>query len=236
MYEGLGAGHIGDFIRDGENIRYEAGAPLKAPAVRVDHARIAQNVADTLGNVKILMTIREPVSWLRSNYLHFHQSLPPARNRFTDFLNTPEGKCLLAAARFDTTIGTYANLFGATNVHVLPLEALKADRETALNRLCDFLSVRHHRFVPSAEARNRGAGGLPSRGLAWLNAHPSLFNLAKKIYTTLPRFPKSLEQSMRSKEFISEEVAEALRGAFAASNMRTAELTGIDLERYGYTI
>lgn len=106
---------------------------------------IPRRIKSILPKAKIIVSIRNQVDWLRSNYVHHLNLLPRDRRSFTDFLSTREGKRLLRAGFFTSTVVAYQKYFGESQVHVITLERLELEPEDEIKRLCNFLEVD---FVP----------------------------------------------------------------------------------------
>src|SRR5262249_47333 len=113
-------------------------------------------IARTVPNLKIVLTIRAQPEWLYSNYHHFAQLIPPEQRTFEDFLNTAEGKICAASAHFDRLVETLHSIFGRAQLHVLLLEELERNQKAVLIELCRFLGCRYVPFTPKEESFNRG--------------------------------------------------------------------------------
>lgn len=234
MYEGLSLGyHLGGSAAWSTGDAMDPGAPLveccMVPAARV----IAERIASVLPEARILVTLRNQVDWLRSNYLHFMLHLPKHRRSFTDFLTTREGKLLLSAGQYDEVLALYRRRFGEDRVHVILLEELARDEDRVLRGLCDFLGVRSLPFDKTLAERNTGMGA--GRG-ALVRAYSKLgisdatarrlrpfFKPMERLLTLRPRVPALTKQEEK-----------IVRAFFAVSNYNTARILGSDIAALGY--
>jgi len=226
MYEGLCLGQYFKVDLDGNWMNRQtpvwspdwAMAPegqLRSGPVAVDPAEIARRIRDCVPKGKVLLVLRNQVDWLRSMYVHYLNHLPPRQRRFSDFLNTREGKSALDAGLFDRMLGALFRTFKRDRVHVMLLEALARDEEASLRDLCRFLEVDYHPCDSSQLQRNgqRGDAISAARGRLW----GALARLGWKQIDVLRREEKAF-----------------LRAFYSASNARTAQLLSLDLSEYGY--
>jgi hypothetical protein len=107
----------------------------------VDPTQKALRLSKVAPQAKILIFIRDQVSWLESVYRYVISDLPANRRSFTDFCATPTGVVLLRAGHFDKTIRAYANVFGETRVCVLRVEDIVAKPKLVAKNLCNFIGI-----------------------------------------------------------------------------------------------
>ena len=236
MFEGLATGFIfteqGDFGEVGftPGISYENG--IMQPNVKV----IAQRIKSLVPNAKILISIRNQVDWLRSNYLHFLHLLPKDRSRFVDFLNTPEGKQLLWVGNFDQTISAYQNVFGKANVKVILLENLRDEMDLALKELCAFLEVNHVGFPEYAWDKNTGKSPVQGQILRTF----SRFGIRKnRVINTLGTSLLPLITILwpaSNRDVVSQDAKELINALYSASNHITSGLIDLNLSEHGYPL
>jgi hypothetical protein len=103
----------------------------------------ARRLHDIFGDgTKILIVLREPFALLRSFY--FEMVRDGFAGTFEDFVRFQylyQFRSLLFDLRYFDIYGIYAELFGADNICVIPLELLKQDTAKFLRRISDHLEV-----------------------------------------------------------------------------------------------
>lgn len=217
-----------------------------------DRVMIAERLAATFPDARILIVIREQRALIGSMY----------RQHITDggveglarFLATPEpGLCRKPSFTadfyaFDRLIALYHRLFGEHRVLVLPIEKLSANPQhfaDAVAALCG----RPVLPLASAQPANQRRPMLMQavqRPLNFLFYHNEL---SPGALIHIPRFHKRYARLRPLFEFASPAVLErhlerrlaraideAIGGGFAASNTRTEALAGLDLASFGYPV
>ena len=118
-------------------------------------------------NAKILLIIREQVSWFSSLYKATITSLPPGQRSFHDYWITPQGIAMRHAAHHDRLIEAWSRLY--PDMLILRYENLSHSSQ----RLCEWLGVEHIPFP--AQRVNESHGGLaPASISAALPLRPAL--------------------------------------------------------------
>lgn len=192
---------------------------------------IPNRILSLLPNVKIILTIRSQMDWLRSNYLHHLSLLPPQRRTFSDFLSTPEGSRLLRAGFYTNIISAYQKIFGEHNVHVILLEHLNHQVETTLRRLCTFLNIDYAAYPSDLQNKNTGRTMGHRNLLFWLDR----LGLDKQARRKLPKVQRINDWlSGTRKDPISEEQKSILYSLYAVENLRLSAMLDIDLSTYNY--
>lgn len=235
MYEGLSLGyHLGQAGAWNAADAVEPGAPLGERCMVPAAEEIAERIAGVLPKARILITLRNQVDWLRSNYLHYMLHLPKRRRGFTDFLTTREGKLLLAAGNYDQVLALYHRRFGEDRVHVILLEDLATQEDRILRGLCEFLGVAFHPFDKRLADRNTGMG--PGRGTL-VRAYSRLGISDTTARRLRPWFKpvENLVSSRMQTATLTRQEEEMIRSVFAVSNCRTAHILGRDIASLGYT-
>lgn len=228
MYEGLGTALLVGDARPWGEVGFEPGAPIDPALMQLDHVTIAQRIKDTVPEAKILLIIRNQIDWLRSDYLHHVNHLPPGRRRFRDYLAAPEGKVILYAGLFHETIRVYREIFGAARVHVLLLEQMRDEQEQTLRRLCDFLALPFVSLPPTQSKRNRGK----SYAAGWL----ARWGVRPGRMPGFMRGLKPLALRLLDRDPVRPADAGLLACFYAGINHHTARLLDIDLAKYGYAL
>jgi len=195
---------------------------------------VAERINATFPEVRILLTLRNQVDWLRSNYLYFILRLPPKRRRFLDFLQTREGKLLLAAGAYDHLLNLYRDIFKPERVHVILLEDVATDEAGVLRDLCTFLGVDNVPFDSAAREYNTGIG--LGRG-ALVKAYSALGisdATARGLRPWFTRVERLAADWIKTPALSAEEEA-LIRACYAVSNYHTSRILGRDLKPLGYT-
>ncbi len=104
-------------------------------------ARNAKRLAGVLGPTKILLVLRDPISYIRSMYMQYVKNggASPLRALLTD--PVIPGKAIPRRINYRPLVSQYRSLFGETNVLVLPYELLVRDATRFLRCVCEFLQV-----------------------------------------------------------------------------------------------
>lgn len=234
MYEALAVGY-----RLGGTAQWDAGIAMAPDEVLDDRFMspaqrdIAERIRATLPEARILVTLRNQVDWLRSNYLHYVLALPPKRRRFGDFLQTREGKLLLAAGAYDRLLSGYRELFGPEKVHVILLEELATDEVSVLCALCEFLGVDYMPFAPSAHEHNAGIG--PGRGaLIWSYSALGISDDTARRLRPWFSWVERLAAGWLKSSLLSADEEAIIHAYYAVSNYHTSRILGRDLQPLGY--
>jgi len=223
-----------------------------------DHQRkdTADRLAAVFPHARILLVLREQNSMLLAQY---HQYVRRGGAwSLSRFLNPPitdrHQAPYFTWARFEYhhLIAYYQKLFGAENVLVLPLEMLK-DIVQFVGRIASFCEMpvdeRAIESLPFMERRHASSSNMMislGRPLNLLMHKPTSFNphpllpvsrnskmfvrWRTKIDAQLPTFLKDMFEE-RAKSIIVSTVGDH----FAQSNQMTCELTGLNLNAYGYS-
>lgn len=232
MQESLAVGLISENQEHWVRERLIPGTQINGRNLDPSPAQIANNIHAVLGKPRIIIMVRNQLTWLKSNYLHYYKYLPDNKKHFKDFLSTLIGKALLYSGMYDVTIKHYQNEFGRDSVHVIPLEKLHASQETTLAELCDFLEVSHYPFSPDPKARNAGRKTIPNKLVTRIESS-SLYPLIRKIKKCVP-FHMKITRVLTDREVIAPETIEFLQSCYSASNFNSSKLIGHDLTEFGY--
>jgi hypothetical protein len=234
MYEGLAVGY-----RLGEAARWDSAVALDPDQVLDGRLMIpgqrdtAERIHAALPDARILITLRNQSDWLQSNYLHHMLVMPNKRRRFRDFLQTREGKLLLAAGAYDQLLTLYRGLFGPERVHVIVLEDVVADEAAVLRGLCKFLGVGYVPFDPAARESNTGIGS--GRG-ALVRAYSALGitdETARRLRPWFSWMERWADDWLKTPVLSAEEKV-MIQAFYAASNYNTSRILGRDLKPLGY--
>lgn len=203
-------------------------------------------------DARVIIGVREQRSLIRSLYGQY--IMDGGIHSIEEFLGAAVPRpgfrppCDLERFEFDLTVSTYQEVFGPSNVLVLPFELLLRDRRAYLERIREFsgASPVHSQAMPGPE-RNVGIGswayGLRRRLNRIVDRPPSTrgdrasLPLAYKLSdSALRRVDASLPASLRrmGDRRLRERVALRIGDSYAESNRRLAALTGLPLAELGY--
>lgn len=118
--------------------------------VVLDPEIAASRIHSRLPNAKILIVIRDQVSWFESLYRYSVSSLPPGRRSFEDYWTCPQGVAMRNAGYFETTIRAYKALF--SDVLVMRCEKFRS------SELCEWLGISNKPFP--CKRLNEGHSGI----------------------------------------------------------------------------
>jgi hypothetical protein len=234
MYESLAVGyHLGESAQWDAAVALNPESTLDGRLMIPGQRNTAERIRATLPDARVLLTLRNQVDWLRSNYLHYILGLPSKRRRFADFVQTREGKLLLAAGAYDHLLILYRELFGPERVHVILLEDVVADEANVLRGLCEFLGVDYVPFDPAAREYNTGIG--PGRG-ALVRAYSALGISDATARRLRPWFSRmeGLAADWLNTPALSAEEEAMVHAYYAVSNYNTSRILGRDLQPLGY--
>ena len=195
-----------------------------------------------------MVVVREQVSMLVSLYKQYAKV--GGAGSFRQYVTVPPGDHRVPLFRFDfleyhRLIGYYQELFGVSNVLVLPYELLQKRPHVFLERIGEFLGVpsvnaecrrvhvsqssltfslkrRMNRYVVR-DALN------PAAPFAFDGSNEALLRLCDKVDGRIPVLLREGHER-RLRRLAEQEVGTR----YAPSNALTGKLTGIDLRAFGY--
>jgi len=127
-------------------------------------------------DIKIMVTLREPISRAFSGYLYLRKHGLAART-FRDTTKTaPE---LVEEGRYATHLRSYLQYFKQERLHVALFDDLQADPQAFLDATTDWLGVTRHELsagqlraqLPASQARWLPLAVLAKRGANWVRRH-----------------------------------------------------------------
>ena len=225
-----------------------------------DVKEIADRLRAVLPEARILAVIREQQSVIVSTYKQYVKAGGAAT--LQAFLEPADDQGWRVPTfhyeyfEYDRLLGYYRSLFGAESVLVLPYEQLVRDRREFVTRVADFAG----RPVPDevlermlrAKPTNTAQSALVIGATRPLNRfgprnelNPSPLFDSKRIAAFAAQVRKKVDPSSlratralseRSERRLREAVAAAVGDRYADGNRVTAELFGLDLERYGWPV
>lgn len=207
----------------------------------------APRIFETLGPVKILVSLRDPIARYLSHYkwvVGRRAELP--RDEFVDLnmrtfarANSVDPR-LLEFGRYCDSLTIYRETFGVQNVHVMIYEQIFADPQAELARLFSFLGV-DPSFVPPSIDRRVREGYVPRSQLleqAKVKTYLLLKNYAPWSIAPLKTLRlelllKKINASKAEPLRVSPEVEDALADYYAEDIGRTRALLGQGLPSWG---
>ncbi|NVO56389.1 sulfotransferase [Rhodobacteraceae bacterium B1Z28] len=216
-----------------------------------DSPMIAQRLKQTFPEAHVLIVFREQLSSILSMYSQYitdggHKSLKgylaqiePMMRRVPMF--SPD------FYRYDRLFKYYQTLFGPERVHGLTYEQFVQDSDAFVSRLCKSLDISSPQcaFVKTNTKRSQSFQVL-QRGVNRIFSNNQLstgalipFPYATRRFGKLSGpisriFPKGLDQMLEQR--MAKLVAAQFEGTFAESNANLQELTGLQLDNYGYQL
>lgn len=218
------------------------------PSRSYEGAAKAGRLHQVFPDARVLITIRRQQDIILSMYGEY--LLGGGRLPFRSFIgdgNEPISYTSILRPeflRFHNAIAHYQELFGASNVLVLPLELMSRDPDDYFGRMAAFCGIetpivrakgRAHvgQRKASLELRrrlNRAVNVDPTRPGAH---HGGLLRLMDVAMRRLDRLlPGQLDR--RVEENLSRQIATRYRGGFSETNRETARLANVDLAALGY--
>jgi Sulfotransferase family len=208
---------------------------------------VADRLAATFPNAKILIVIREQKATILSSYReHIKMGETTTLDRFIGADDRKPGfgpPCQLDYLEYDRPIAYYHQLFGSKNVLVLPFELLKHNLQNFGQKILDFAGLDTQSNY-SKTAENVGCKGATlelRRKLNFFcqggdfsgNKPPITWRIAQKISAASDRLiPQS--QHDRSEAKLKQFIAEVVGNFFQESNQKTGNLIGVNLAKIGY--
>ena len=140
------------------------------------HPEAAQRIHDALGDITIMVSLRDPVDRAWSSYLYMRKhGIGPGT--FAEALrNCPE---LLDHGRYATGLDRFLELFPREKVHVAIFDDLEADPQGFLDDVTDKLGIARlplaakelEARLPAASARSVRLAWTVRRGADWVREH-----------------------------------------------------------------
>ncbi len=184
----------------------------------IDPREAARRVKAVHPNAKVLIVIRDQVSWFESLHKATITSLPPRQRTFHDYWITPQGIAMRAAGHHDRVIQAWMRCFD--DVLVIRHETMM--EPTTSRALCRWLGVDHVPFGPRRINESHAGVARIHKRLPFLSAMPQYVKSALK---PLVRFVPGKHNAI-----LSDDDKAMIRETYEASNERTKDLLA-DLAR-----
>jgi hypothetical protein len=199
------------------------------------HPEAAQRIKRDLGNVRLMVTLREPAARAYSSYLYMlkHGEEP---GTFREALTRrPE---LLDHGRYGAALSRYLELFPRSDLHVALFDDLRRDPQAFIDDVLAFLELKPMALsaeelgerLPAMEARSVAMARLVRKVAVWAREHDraDLVGRVKRSRTTQNLLYRPLDRS-ESKPDPSDV---ALFWDLLSDDLdKVVELTGVDVRR-----
>lgn len=215
---------------------------------------LADRLYGLFPDARILIVLREQASMIKSSYLYYIRG--GGWHTLSRFLNPPSIYGARAWANFnmdflayDALIEYYQTLFGADRIKVLPFELLQRDPGAYVESIQDFAGVprKTDGLNPEPVKRSIATGALPTRRLfnslfSADDLNPLSFLLPEAAYwrvtTKIARAHDRtfMRLGLNDQSRLTEQIQELIGDYYLESNRRVTELTGLDLESFGYNV
>jgi len=138
-----------------------------------------QRIKDTLGNIKIVVSLRNPVERSYSHYLHkISTGLLSQNNRIYEAVKKfPD---IIENSMYGKLIEKYFNAFPRENILILFFEDIKSDPELTIKKLYRFLEV-------NDSFRPRGINKKYHTTAARLSSYYKIFKLISRLHIKLKK-------------------------------------------------
>lgn len=219
------------------------------PSGGFDSPLIAERLATSFPRARVLIVLREQCASIRSMYSQYITD--GGDMSFAAYVSQPQAELSRMPGFsksfycYDGLIAQYQALFGAERVLVLPYELLRTEPDVFAARICTFAEAPFQSIAKCSvnTARPLAMQAAQRRINRWLSDN----QLSRSPLIKVPRatkgfartrswfeklVPPSLNDTLDNR--LKARVAKTFAGAFAASNVRTATLTGLPLATYGY--
>jgi len=209
---------------------------------------IARRLADAFTEAKVLIGIREQVGMIMSLYNQYlrHFGIKPLARYILEYqgksaeFQSPEDFC------YDRLIRCYQDLFGRRNVMVYTLEEFRDHPDAFLEQFKAFIGGRFDcSAINTAAMYNTKSGEYLAYGATRWLGFPRKFISVRHLerhgeqVKKFRRFVAVLYPEVFERLYIEKQrkiVRRCTAGIYAESNAVTAELTGLDLRKYGYEL
>jgi hypothetical protein len=244
MYESLGMGYrlLGNEPWRAD-LMISPAELVGSGQIDLERREMLTSIRELMPTIRIVLTIRNQVDWIISNYHHFIYHMPEDKRSFVDFLGTVEGRVVAAAAHFDALVEALHSVFGRGNVLVLPLEQTEREPQQGLARLSAFLGLAAVPFAPSDGDLNRGIDyrfGRDRDAIELARAPrvqpaASPLSRARRLWRS-PGEADAAPATVASARALRREFGPLLSALYAASNVRLLRLVDFDARALGYSV
>ena len=215
-----------------------------------DRQMICHRIKAVFPKARILICIREQRAIILSNYVQYLRN--GGWNTPEAFLNhRPDGRQPTTTLKFweyHTLVSMYYNVFGRDSVLVLPYELFAREPHAYIRQISNFVGLPTPNDLPVKQIVNLRRAHVSSYYFRLLtplgrstsaNGHFPSSKAGKALNHWVKNFldravPKSWEESTRKN--LERRVKQCVGDHYRASNRATQQLTGLDLEAFGYLV
>jgi len=224
---------------------------------KVDPYKVARNIKITYPQAKIIIVIRNQFEYLTSLYAYRVAIKGQETRGFEKFIEEEGHAGLFNKLEYHRLVGYYIELFGKTNVLVLPMELLRNNQVSFNNALADFIGAKQV-FVNNARNSNKSTD-IAILILFWraINVYFNIFlNILRKLKISTREefeykklryifyFIKRKSSSMLSRVFRHSrrininycKFYDSLFVKYGKSNEKLSEIVEFDLCRFNYPL
>jgi hypothetical protein len=213
----------------------------------VSRDHVAMRLKRYFPDARIIFTIREQRQYVTSMYLNFKRNsafldrctVPKFSRWFRGMLT--QVRChYLQNLDYSETIGIYAQIFGRSNLCILPLEMIANDGERVyLGKLCDFMGVQLYEvdidnFCTVQNRRMSTRKNFVSELMADDRFSGLLTDLAERFGRD--EVDAFIDDGPRAELVLSTDEEHEIERRVSVGNRLIAQEFGLDLERYGYLL
>lgn len=227
-----------------------------------DRREIAMRLRKLFDRADILLTIRRQDHCVPSLVSHYRRKGIICAESVGEWVEGAlNGRPFLRASRswilrqylYSTLVGLYREVFPEATIKVLPLEMLESDASGFAEQLADFLGIdvaETDALIRLAERRNDSVR-LQARFQRGQRMRPlrRMYHAVRKRYFPEFRIREALPwvdaavdgaasrgESASAASILSDESRASLAEYYRPDNRRLCEMTGLDLEQYGYPL
>lgn len=211
-----------------------------------DRGVVAQRLREACGDCRIVITIREQLSIIRSfvtmhgrygQYLFLAKEtdeafeLPLSMAEWLRFASHYPDRNFLSTVRYAEVVDCYARLFGRENVGVFLYEELVADQAAYVSKLAGFLQVDAAEMgrLLAGHYENRSSPPPPPRA-------PTSVRMSMRRWLAGACARRQRPAPRQASLDIEEPWLSILREQYRDGNRRLVEQWGLPLARYGYIL
>jgi Sulfotransferase family len=223
-----------------------------------DNKELAERLAAVMPDARILCVFREQTGMIASTYKQFVKTGGPSS--VERFLHPPVHRHLripqfdLRHFEYDRLLLLYRTLFGSENVLFLPYEWFASDPRTFVEGIVTFAGTEAPPAaisdLPFEQRPNLAQAAVSTAivrrlnrvlALADVNPNPLIAadprlvkRLRRDVAAAVELFPRTVLD--RGERRLRERISRIVHDRYAASNRRLSQLTGADLEPFGYVV
>jgi hypothetical protein len=229
-----GMGWYENHFNSSAKIRGESSTSYTCYPMRPD---VPKRISEHLPGVKLVYVVRDPINRLVSSYIHF-VSIGTEKRSFgelVDALCDDDTSRYIVQGRYYFQLEQYLKYFTADEIKLISTETLKANPDTTVSSICDFLGI--DRFVPKVAANKKWNSGDERYRKSrfgelvyprWMQTHPRMPWLVKKPFRALGR----IGSQPIKRPIVSDQDFAKLRPLFVEDVRRLVTTFGVSIEAW----